>query len=176
MAFRPTIAVVIDRKIAYIGYYRNWATEDLFIEALGFAVLFRDVRTIEEFRERFFGTQKIYYRVDPEAFENTQENLCFLEECSEMPISVDLTRRAIYEGYSDANDEYVFGKPGIEDVLIPRTITEKFYWDLLTKHRISFDEVDMDSAAELFMNDEELSDHLSVTVSNLMEKTRSTVS
>ena len=102
MSFRPTIAVVFDKEIAHIGYYRNWQTEDLFIEALALAVLYRDVKSMEDFRERFFGTQTVYYRLDPESFENTRENLLWLEECSEMPINVDLTRKVIYEGFSGA--------------------------------------------------------------------------
>ncbi len=170
MSFRPTIAVVIDKKIAHIGYYRNWETEDLFIEALGLAVLYRDCKSMEEFRERFFGRQTVYYSVAPEYFENTQENLRWLEECSEMPINVDLTRQVIYEGFSGASDDFVFGKPGIRDILVPGTPTESFYWDLLTKHRISFDEADMDSIEELFMKDDEMADHLSVNTAAMMEK------
>ena len=87
-----------------------------------------------------------------------------------MPINVDLTRQVIYEGFSGASDDFVFGKPGIRDILVPGTPTESFYWDLLTKHRISFDEADMDSIEELFMKDDEMADHLSVNTAAMMEK------
>ena len=170
MSFRPTIAVVIDKEVAHIGYYRNWQTEDLFIEALALAVLYRDCRSMKEFRERFFGTQTVYYRLDPEAFENTRENLLWLEECSEMPINVDLTRKVIYEGFSGAGDDFVFGKPGIRDITVPTSPTESFYWDLLTKHRISFDEVDIETVEELFMKDDKMADHLSVNTAAMIKK------
>ena len=161
MAFRPTIAVVANKEIADIGYYRNWDTEDLFIEALGLAVIYGDLSTVSEVRERAFGKQKIGYIIEPEIIENTQENLRWLEDCSEFPIVVDLTRRAIYEGYCDSSDEFVDSKPDLEDVLWPGTITEKFYWDVLSRHKISLNKADMDCVRELFMKDDELRGHLS---------------
>ena len=57
MSFRPTIAIIVGNEIADIGYYRNWDTEDLFIEALGLAVIYRDCKTIEEVRERPSGSR-----------------------------------------------------------------------------------------------------------------------
>ena len=170
MAFRPTIAVVVDKEIADIGYYRNWATEDLFIEALGLAVIYEDCRTLEEVRERAFGKQKISYIIEPEIIENTQENLKWLEGCSEFPITVDLTRRAIYEGCSDSDDEFVNNKPDLENVFWPRTITEDFYWDILSRHKIRLDKADMDCVRELFMKDEELRGHLSVETARRMRE------
>ena len=171
MAFRPTIAIVADKKIADIGYYRNWDTEDLFIEALGLAVIYGDCMTIEEVRERAYGTQKMSYIVEPERIENTQENLRWMEDCSEFPLIVDLTRRAIYEGYCDSSDEYVSGKPDIEDIWWPGTRDEEFYWDVLSKHKICFDKIDMDCVTDLFLKDDEILGHLStVTAKKMREK------
>ena len=170
MAFRPTIAIVVNGEIADIGYYRNWDAEDLFIEALGLAVIFRDCKTIEEVREKAFGRQKISYIIDPECFENTHENLRMLEDCSEFPISVDLTRKAIYEGVCGCSDEFVSEKPDIGDIMWPRTKTEDFYWDILSRQKISFDRVDMDCVEDLFMKDEELVRHLSQDTAELMRK------
>ncbi len=170
MAFRPTITVVINKKIADIGYYRNWPVEDLFIEALGIAVLYRDCRTVEELRDRMFGAQDINYIIEPEEVANTQDNLRWLEDCSEMPIQVDLSRQAIYEGHSDSSNAYLHGKKDVSDLIVPRTVTEKFYWDVLTKCKICLDKVDMDSVTQLFMSDEELVDHLSKKTAEQMRK------
>lgn len=170
MSFRPTIAVVINGKIADIGYYRNWPMEGLFIEALGLAVMYRDCRTIEEFREKAFGTQKVGYIVEPEVFENTQENLRFLEDCSEMTITVDLTRKAIYEGYSYSSDEYVRRKPEMKDMNIPVSRDEDFYWKVLSRCKISFDKIGMEKVAELFLNDEGLRKNLSLETAKKMRK------
>ena len=173
MAFRPTIAVTVNKEIADIGYYRNWAVEDLFIEALGLAVLYEDCRTLEEVRDRAFGTQKIGYFIEPEVLENTQENLRWIEGCSEFPISVDLTLRAIYMGASDADDEFVAKKPGIEDICLwPGTITEDFYWNILSKYKICFDKADMDCVRELFMTDDEILEHLSSGTAEKIRKKR----
>ncbi len=156
MSFRPTISVVIDGKIADIGYYRNWYVKDLFVEALALAVLYSDCRTLEEVRYRAFGVQKIGYVVEPEIFENTQENLRWLEDCSEMPITVDLTRRAIYEGYSDSKDTYIDGKPDVRDMPQLSNADEELYYRALTKYRINFDRIDLDAVRDLFMRDDDL--------------------
>ena len=170
MAFRPTIAIVANGEIADIGYYRNWDSKDLFIEALGLAVIYGDCRTVEEVRERAFGTQNIGYIIEPEVIDNTQDNLRWLEDCSEMPISVDLSRRAIYEGYSGCSDEFVSGKPEIYYIWLPRTVKEDFYWDILSKHKMSLDRIDMDTVEELFKNDAELRGHLSKKTAEMMRK------
>ena len=79
MAYRPTISVYIDGQIADLGSYRNWQDEDLFYEALAMAAVFHDCKTIRAYRDRRYGTQKMYYLLDPERIENTQENLKELE-------------------------------------------------------------------------------------------------
>ena len=171
MSFRPTVSVVIGGKIADIGYYRNWYSRDLFIEALALAVLYSDCRTIEEVRDRAFGTQKIGYIVEPEIFENTQDDLRWLEDCSEMPITVDLTRRAIYEGYSDISDMSVEHKPEAVDISQITNADEDTYYRILSRYKISFDRIDMDALKEIFMNDNELVRHMSErTAKKIMEK------
>ena len=106
MSYRPTISVYIDGHIADIGYYRNWDDTDLFFEAFAIAALFHECRTVQEYNEKKFGRQKVFYSVDPEEFENTEENLKFFESCSEWPILVDLTAKCIYksEGAKDGDE------------------------------------------------------------------------
>ena len=170
MSFRPTISVIFGNQIADIGYYRNWDCEDLFIEALGIAVVYRDCKSLEEFRERAFGTQKISYIVEPEVFENNQENMRWLESCSEMPISVDITRGAIYEGYCGTSDRTLAKKSDIKDLIWPRKRDGYFYEKILSKYKICFDKVDMDAVTELFMNDDEMMSHLSQKTAGQMRK------
>ena len=121
MSFRPTIAVRFGSEIADIGYYRNWSEESLMIEAAAIAAAYDDCRSLEEYRDRAFGRQEISYVIDPEKIPNTQENLRWLESCSEMPVSVDLKSRCIYVG-TDAipPDAISFGSidlDGIRDKL-----------------------------------------------------------
>ncbi len=170
MSFRPTIAIIVGNEIADIGYYRNWDTEDLFIEALGLAVIYRDCKTVEEVRDRAFGKQKIGYIIEPEVIDNTQENLRWLEDCSEFPIAVDLTRGAIYEGYCGASDESIAKKPDIKDLIWPKKRAGYFYEDILSKYKICFDKVDMDAVTDLFMKDEEIRRHLSVETAKKMRE------
>ncbi|MBR5740833.1 MAG: hypothetical protein IKX81_05985 [Firmicutes bacterium] len=99
MSFRPTISVYFNGEMADIGYYRNWREESLILEAVAIAIKCRDMKTAEEYRDRVFGTQTVYYRIDPERWENTPENLKRLESCSEMPLLVDMTARCIYVSY-----------------------------------------------------------------------------
>ena len=96
MSYRPTISVYINGCIADIGYYRNWDDNDLFYEAMAIAALFSTCKDIPEYNMKKFGKQKIYYSLEPESFENTEENLKFFESCSEFPILVDLTEKCIY--------------------------------------------------------------------------------
>ena len=96
MSYRPTISVYINGHIADIGYYRNWDDKDLFFEAFAIAALFYKSKSIPEYNGKKFGRQKVYYSVEPESFENTEENLKLFESCSERPILVDLTEKCIY--------------------------------------------------------------------------------
>ena len=96
MSYRPTISVYINGHIADIGYYRNWDDKDLFFEAFAIAALFYKYKSIPEYNAKKFGRQKVYYSVDPEIFENKEENLKLFESCSERPILVDLTEKCIY--------------------------------------------------------------------------------
>ncbi len=105
MSYRPTISIYVGGEIADIGYYRNWSDEDLFYEAAAYAALFHKCRTKEEYRQQMFRRQKVSYVIQPERFENTQENLHFLEAHSEFPILVDLTLQNIYVSYGALNAE-----------------------------------------------------------------------
>lgn len=96
MSYRPTISVYVDGHIADIGYYRNWDDTDLFFEAVAIAALFSGCKSVREYNEKKFGRQKVFYSLEPEEFENTEDNLQFFESCSEWPILVDLTAKCIY--------------------------------------------------------------------------------
>jgi len=96
MSYRPTISVYIDGHIADIGYYRNWDETDLFFEAVAIAALFGKCKSVQEYKEKKFGQPKVYYSIEPESFENTEENLKFFESHSEFPILMDLTSKCIY--------------------------------------------------------------------------------
>ena len=128
MSFRPTISVYARGHIADIGYYRNWSEKSLLYEAVAIAALYRDCRTVEEYRQRKFGCQKISYIIEPEVFENTEENLKWMEECSELPIMVDLTAGCIYKGTDALSSEELAKIPDYdEDVLGYRTL-HKTVW------------------------------------------------
>lgn len=105
MSYRPSICIYVGGEIADYGYYRNWDDEDLFYEAVAYAVLFHDCKSREEYLERAYHTQKVAYVIEPEEFENTQENLHFFEENSEFPIIVDLTLKNIYVNYGGIRPE-----------------------------------------------------------------------
>ena len=213
MSYRPTISVYIDGHIADIGYYKNWDDIDLFFEAVAIAALFRDCKTISEYNEKKFGKQKIYYSVEPETFENTEDNLKFFESCSEWPILVDLTAQCIYisEGAKEKDELYAIpsaledyenygyrrglrriGMSRVECLLagIPYTYDddptayEEYQEEIPAVKRISirnvdrvmaycripFDHVDMSEILEMFMKHEELQEHLSVTMTELLDK------
>ncbi|MBQ3389715.1 MAG: hypothetical protein IJG57_01400 [Firmicutes bacterium] len=118
MSFRPTISVYAQGRIADIGYYRNWSEKSLLYEAVAIAALYRDCRTVEEYRQKRFGTQHVSYIVEPETFENTEENLKWLEECSEWPILVDLTARCIYLGIEAKSREELEKIPEFDEEVI----------------------------------------------------------
>ena len=105
MSYRPTISIYVGGEIADYGYYRNWDDEDLFYVAIAYATLFHDCKTREEYLEQAYHTQKIYKVLEPEIFENTPNNLRFLEEHSEFPIIVDLTLKNIYVNYGRLRPE-----------------------------------------------------------------------
>ena len=99
MSFRPTIAVYAGGKIADIGYYRDWSGTGLLLEAAALGALFRGCPTAEDFRQAVYGGQQVFYRIDPETVENTEENMKMLEGWSEFPVVVDLTAGYIYRSY-----------------------------------------------------------------------------
>ncbi len=168
MAFRPTIAVVAEGGIADIGYYRNWDMEDLFIEAIALAVIYRGIKTVEEFRQKVFGTQKISYIVEPERIENTQENLEWLLDCSEFPLTVDLQKEGIYCGIQVSDEEYE-SIPDF-DVLDGLSRGEDHYWNLLENYKIPFEKLDLDYLRDMYLKDGELRSRLSTETKRLLEE------
>ena len=115
MSYRPTISVYFNRHIADNGYYRNWNDKDLFYEAIAIASLYGDCNSIEEYRERKYGCQKVYRIIAPEIIEDTEENLMELEQCSEFPIIVDMTAKCIYSNYGALTWKEIAKIPSILD-------------------------------------------------------------
>ena len=115
MSFRPTIAVFADGRIADIGYYKNWLEKALFLEALTIALIYSDCGSVEEYRERKFGTQKIFYSLSPEMIENTDEELDFLISCSELSVAVDLSAGCIYVSEKPLSAEELDALPSALD-------------------------------------------------------------
>lgn len=115
MSDRPTISVYIDGHIADIGYYRNWDPTDLFFEAIAIAALFGKCTSIQEYSEKKYGKQKVSYSLEPEVFENTEENLKSLEACSEFPILIDLTAKCIYRSRGAKEREKLYAIPSAFD-------------------------------------------------------------
>lgn len=96
MSYRPTISVYLKGKIIDIGYYRNWMDKGLFFEAMAIAAFLGDCRTRKEYLARRYGVDEISYSVAPETFDSSEKSLKWLEECSEMPVLVDLSAKCIY--------------------------------------------------------------------------------
>ncbi|MCR4672306.1 MAG: hypothetical protein K5637_03585 [Lachnospiraceae bacterium] len=165
MSYRPTISVYIDGHIADIGYYRNWDDEDLFYEAVAIAALFSGCGSVYEFNEKKYGRQKVYILVEPEVFENKEEDLKFFEFCSEWPILVDLTSRCIYISE---------GAKGKEELLAaPRISYEELFSLKAPKGGVlSLEQADMEGLLKLFLKYEDLRHHLSAETAGLLEKER----
>ena len=116
MSYRPTISVYINNHIVDCGYYRNWTDRDLFYEAICLATLFNDCETKEQYMERMYGVQTVYFKLDPEEFENNEENLKWFEEASEFPIIVDITNRNIYSNCGVLKPNDIKSKQSIFDL------------------------------------------------------------
>lgn len=122
MSYRPTISVYVNGKIADIGYYRNWDNWSIFVECLTISTLFHDCKSVEEYRERVYGTQKIGIIISPEIWDNTDENLKTLEWHSEDPFIVDLTHKCKKNNgevpqYYVENDHEAIIKPAVFDLV-----------------------------------------------------------
>ncbi len=128
MSFRPTISVYINGHIVDIGYYRNWDEKSLLYEAVAIAALYEDCRNAGEYLQRRFGRQKISYVIEPEVFENTEENLKWMESCSEWPILVDLTARCIYRGTEAKSGEALRKIPDYDEDIIGYRTMHKPVW------------------------------------------------
>ena len=59
-------------------------------------MLYGDCKSIEEYKDRKYGRQKVYISIEPEIWEDTEENLLELEQFSEFPIIVVVTAKCIY--------------------------------------------------------------------------------
>lgn len=160
MSFRPTIAVYFNGKIADIGYYRNWDEMDLMAEAMGLAAAARECGTVEEYRDKVFGRQTVYYSISPEQWENTPKNLKRLEECSEMPIVVDMTAKAIYVCYGSIPKRHL------------KKIPEADGWEKVCRgtHKLTLTDELMDRMQKLIREDSGIRDRLSVKTREMLEE------
>lgn len=128
MSYRPTISVYLEGNIIDIGYYRNWSDKYLFYEAMAIAAFLGDCRTREEYLSRRYGAGDIAYSVSPEVFDSSEDSLKELEECSEMPVLVDLTSRCIYTATHTLPEEELQNRPSILDDLPSYGYREKWEW------------------------------------------------
>lgn len=153
MSFRPTIAVFANGRIADVGYYRNWSEKALFFEALTIALLYSDCGSVEEFRERKYGTQNVFYELSPEVIENTDEELAFLLSCSEFPIAVDLSAGCIYVSETPLSEEELEKLEVLEGSPCAKSMRgvdgQTDYYKLLRNHRIPFRGLDRENTLEL---------------------------
>lgn len=154
MSFRPTIAVRFGKEMADIGYYRNWTEESVLIEAAAIAAAYGDCRSAAEYRERAFGCQDISYRLDPELIPNTQENLRWLESCSELPVNVDLKARCIYVS------EGALTKKALKKKRQPRLsrkgISSTDFYEVLDKGCFRLDSMDLANIRDMILESRDL--------------------
>ena len=160
MSFRPTISVYFNGKMADIGYYRNWEELELITEAIGIAVAARGLKTVEEYRDKVFGCQTVYYTISPEQWENTPKNLKRLEECSEMPMVVDMTAKAIYVCYGSIPKRHL------------KKIPEADGWEKVCRgtHKLTLTDELMDRMQKLIREDSEIRDRLSVKTREMLDE------
>ena len=152
MAFRPTIATYIGGKIGDIGYYRNWTDiEQLLFEAVAIAVIYGGCTTLEDFREKRFHRQKVWYSIAPELWENTQENLHELERCSEFPIVVDLTASCIYTGCGPSSPAALAAMPDARTMYDDGEIDDNTdFYRMLENCRIVIDDTNRAAIRQAF--------------------------
>ena len=160
MSFRPTIAVYVNGQIADLGYYRDWEVSCLFFEAIAIAAIFHQCKSIEEYRDKKFGAQKIYYSLDPEIIENTQEELSEMESWSEYPLLIDLSAGYIYNHVGCLSSEELEKIPSIN---VERTFSGKYtdYCSLLEHYKIPLHSIDYDKVKKVLLDSSELQDRLS---------------
>lgn len=153
MSFRPSIAVFARGRIADWKYCRNWDERDLFFHALYIALTYRDCRTIEEYRQKRYGCQKIYYTISPVVFENTQKNLKELLSHSEFPVAVDLTAGCIYVSECPLFGKQLKRLPSVFDpkqkARVDRILDRQDYYILLYRFRIPFRELDREALLKM---------------------------
>ncbi len=169
MSFRPTIAVYVNGQIADLGYYRNWDVSDLFFEAIAIATIFHQCKSIEEYRDKKFGAQKIFYSLAPEKIENTQENLSEMEGWSEYPILIDLSAGYIYNHVGCLSPEELRELPSVD---VEKTFVGKLtaYEYILEHHKIPLSPIDYDKVRNVLLESAELRNRLSNDTLALLQK------
>ena len=158
MSFRPTIAVYIDGHIIDIQYCRNWFPEHLLYEAARLAALYGDCRSADEYLDSRYGCRELVYDVDPVTFRNTEEDLKFLESCSELPVIVDLTAQQIYCGFRALSSEELAAVPSAleaeDEYGYPiKWSPDSDFCHLLETYRIPFGQIDRQTLLELLEED-----------------------
>ncbi len=169
MSFRPTIAVYIGGQIADLGCYRNWEVSDLFFEAIAIAAIFHQCKSVEEYRDKKFGSQKIYYSLDPEKIENTQENLSEMEGWSEYPILIYLSAGYIYNHVGCLSPEELKELPPVD---VEKTFASKLttYEYILEHNKIPLSPIDYDKVRKVLLESVDLRNRLSSDTLDLLQK------
>ncbi len=111
MSFRPTIALYFQGEIADIRYYRNAGGLSLLAEAAFLASLYGECQNRETYMACRYGQGKVFLSLEPVLLEHTQENLKFLESCSEYPLIVDCTARCVYRAYHAMEERELAARP-----------------------------------------------------------------
>lgn len=97
MSDRPTISIYANDRIVECYYMRNWPMESLFVEC---AKLVERISGVTE-RDKVLSC----LGEDP-TFGHDEDELKHVEDCSEFPVVIDLTRRMTY-----LRDDYPQGHP-----------------------------------------------------------------
>lgn len=146
MSFRPTIAVFALGLIADLSYCKNWSERALFFRALHIALSYSECKTVEEYRQKRFGAQRIDYVLSPVVFENSQKNLRSLLHCSEFPVAVDLTAGCIYVSERPLSKKRLIKLPSVFDPdqsgRVSGLLDRNEFATLLARFRIPFGGLD----------------------------------
>lgn len=178
MSFRPTIAVYFRSRPIALGYYRNWYAEDLLFEAVALALLFESCASREEL-DRAVRASWLNSAL-PLDYPEHDEIIRSIEECSELPVVVDLSARMIYVSAGPLTEEELKKRIPARDLLGDEELRSKFarlsgrriarglsgtsFTSLLTYCTFDFSLFDRDIILSLFRENSALSGRLSLGV------------
>ena len=149
MSFRPTISVYVGGEIADIWYCRNWYETSLLFQAVSIAERYDGCATVRDYFVRAYGAAEADRRLEPAERAEDVESMKWLEECSELPLLVDLTAGCIYCSCGALSDGELAAVPSMleaeDEYGWPLRIgPETDYYSLLRSCRLPYRELDMD--------------------------------